>query len=171
MNEDEILKKYTPLVKSIASKYTSYGVPLDDLIQEGMIGLWKAIEKFDSTRDTKFSTYATYWIKKHILQSLEAETKTSLNAIELNEDVNHTTLTGKHPSPEPEEDSKGSITLPENLPAIEKKVLSLLYGLDGEGSRDLATIAEITSLPREKVRQIKEKGLRRLKKLKKGDID
>jgi len=168
MDEQEILKKYTPLVKGIASKYASYGVPLDDLIQEGMIGLWRAIEKFDSTKETKFSTYATYWIKKYILQSLETETKTSLNALELKEDINHTDVTS---NTEPGEAREESLGLPDDLPEIERKVLALLYGLDGKGSRDLTTIAEITNLPREKVRQIKEKGLRRLKKLKKENID
>jgi RNA polymerase sigma factor (sigma-70 family) len=171
MEDDEIIKKYTPLVKSIASKYTSYGMPLDDLVQEGLIGLWDAIEKFDPTRDVKFSTYATYWIKKRILKALEDETKSSLNAIELNEDLNYSsgkdTPIGDRSQGVPVE----PVTLPDNLPEIEKKVLSLLYGLNGEGSYDLAIIAKIMNLPRERVRQIKAKGLRRLRTLKKYNKD
>ncbi len=58
------------LVNSIAKKYIGRGVPLQDLIQEGSIGLMKAIDKFDLSKGVKFSTYATYWIRQVITRSI-----------------------------------------------------------------------------------------------------
>lgn len=68
---DELIESNLRLVIAVASKYQGLGVPLEDLIQEGTIGLMKAIKKFDYKRGFKFSTYAIWWIKSHITRCLD----------------------------------------------------------------------------------------------------
>jgi len=60
----KLCMNYLPLIKSLAYKYKGNGVPLEDLIQEGFLGLLEAKSRFDPSKKVKFSTYAFYWIKK-----------------------------------------------------------------------------------------------------------
>ncbi len=64
------------LVVSIAKRYAYYGVPFLDLVEEGNIGLMKAVEKFDLARGCKLSTYASWWIKQSITRALASQGKT-----------------------------------------------------------------------------------------------
>lgn len=86
--DEEARKKFCEsnlkLVISIAKKYINYGIPLLDLIQEGNIGLMKAIDNFDYRKGHKFSTYATYWIR----QAIRIAVKNQSRLIRLPENIN-----------------------------------------------------------------------------------
>jgi RNA polymerase primary sigma factor len=74
--KDELITHNLRLVVNIAKHYTGRGLSLLDLIQEGNIGLMKAVDKFDYRRGFKFSTYATWWIRQAIARALIDQTKT-----------------------------------------------------------------------------------------------
>ena len=215
-------------VVSVAKQYQNQGLTLPDLINEGNIGLIKAAERFDETRGFKFISYAVWWIRQSILQSLAEQARIvrlPLNKIgvinkinraysELEqkyerppsvdeladilectpEDVRQSMANnGRHvsmdaglvegddsssnmydllpndslPSPETEltveslrKDIERSLT---TLTSREGDVVRMYYGLSGRYPLTLEEIGEKFDLTRERVRQIKEKAIRRLK--------
>ncbi len=223
---EKLTKANLRFVVSVAKQYQNQGLTLGDLINEGNLGLIKAAQRFDETRGFKFISYAVWWIRQSILQSLAEQSRivrlplnrvgamnkisktfSSLEQIyerepspeEMAEVLQLTAdevadtmkISGKHismdaPFSQGEENSLLDVLVNESLEtpdselitdslrkevqrslstlsAREADVISYFFGLNGGQVHSLEEIGEKFNLTRERVRQIKEKAIKRLR--------
>ena len=223
---DKLLRANLRFVVSVAKKYQNLGLSLEDLINEGNIGLIKAAQRFDATRGFKFISYAVWWIRQTILQAIseysrlvrlplnivgnlnkiskitsefEQEYEREPTAAEIEEilvrenidlemirqfkegtmSINSPVGGSENSTLQdilsgPEDNDPGKLLTQESfhqeikqiLNSLEEReatVIRLYFGIDRELPMNLEEIGNMLNLTRERVRQIKEKALRKLK--------
>lgn len=175
-----LIKAYLTLVVSIACMHQRPGIELDDLIQEGNIGLIEAIDRFNPLLGNKLNTYAVWRIKKKISQYIQSlgSTQESLDTPICVEDEDYVFLGDMIVDKETLCGSQAIKSIEETMIQVEeicllydkldslsirqRKLVMMLYGLGEEQEHSIDEMAEILGISRKRVEQLRDKALRRL---------
>ena len=181
--KNEILESNLRFVFDIARHYTGRGVPISELISDGNMGLLRAIEKFDESKDVKFISYAVWWIRQAMLESITK--KNAINFVEIEPNTDNDTSMDKKLIEDDEDDVSFNndfsnendekereikieqknivIKLLNVLDERERDVIESYYGINDKKELTLTDIGKKYNLSSERVRQIKKKGLMKLR--------
>jgi len=181
--QNEIIESNLKFVFDIARHYTGRGVPISDLISEGNMGLLRAIDKFDETKDVKFISYAVWWIRQYMLDSIRK--KKLLNIVEIENSETNTSLESSISDDEDEivgsndkafsneiEEYKRELSQSQKevikkllncLNKREREIIESYYGINDKEELNLSEIGEKFGLTSERVRQIKLSAFKKLR--------
>ena len=181
--KNEILEANLRFVFDIAKHYTGRGVPISELISDGNIGLLRAIEKFDESKDVKFISYAVWWIRQAMLESIKR--RNAINFVEIEPNTDNDYSMDKKLIEDDEDDvffnndfsnenDEKSIEVSENQRNIitsligtlsdrERDIVENYYGINDKKELTLTDIGKKYNLSSERVRQIKLNAIRKLR--------
>jgi len=182
--KNELLEANLKFVFDIAKHYTGRGLSISDLISEGNMGLLRAIDKFDETKDVKFISYAVWWIKQAMMEAIKK--KKVLTMVEIDPTQSNDTVFEKNVSDEEdeilskndtsfsdrEEEEKKELGITQKevvgkllktLNNREREIIEYYYGLGNNEELTLYEIGQKIGLTSERVRQIKEKSMKKLR--------
>ena len=170
---NKIVESNLRFVIDIARRFRGRGVSMSDLISEGNIGLMKAIERFDMSKDVKFITYAVFWVKERMMSSIKANSSRIDSSLlddfkdaDSNDDCNNL-IKDKVNDVEDEETSHSREDLLDGLMCVlndkEKKIMEFSYGLRGNKEMSFQEIGKKYHISSERVRQIKLRSLDKIR--------
>ena len=170
---NKIVESNLRFVFDIARRFRGRGVSMSDLISEGNIGLMKAIERFDMSKDVKFITYAVFWVKETMMSSIKANSSRIDSSLlddfkdaDSNDDCNNL-IKDKVNDVEDEETSHSREDLLDGLMCVlndkEKKIMEFSYGLCGNKEMSFQEIGKKYHISSERVRQIKLRSLDKIR--------
>ena len=181
--KNEILEANLRFVFDIAKHYTGRGVPISELISDGNMGLLRAIEKFDESKDVKFISYAVWWIRRAMLESIKR--RNAINFVEIEPNTDNDSSMDKKLIEDDEDDvsfnndfsnenDEKSIEVSDNQRNIitsligtlsdrERDIVENYYGINDKKELTLTDIGKKYNLSSERVRQIKLNAIRKLR--------
>ena len=176
---EKLIKANLKFVPTIARQFKGCGLPFADIVEEGNVGLIKAIDRFDPKRDTKVISYAVWWIRKCILEAIEKKSVLDTDNVDdvfnatndedtQNDEPNIKTIIPEKIDENEEHEMPFNVKqlveeLFEGVPERERNIISEYYGLYGDSPKTLDEIGLEVNLTKERVRQLNEKALKRMR--------